>query len=182
MHVELKNRAKDGSFYWVKTTIVPIKNSENKISLLQELISAVRTVRSSMNVPPSRKADMIIRANASEVKILQEYETIIKYLCKINTVNYDESATKPSQSAVAVVKNLEIYIPLGGLIDFRLEEERLLRRKTELESVLSKIRNKINNQEFLTRAPENVVQREHEKLDEIFNELEKVKINLEMMQ
>jgi valyl-tRNA synthetase len=158
------------------------KNSENKISLLQELISAVRTVRSSMNVPPSRKADMIVRTNASNVKILQKYETIIKYLCKINTVNYDENATKPSQSAVAVVKNLEIYIPLGGLIDFRLEEERLLRRKTELEGILSKIRNKINNQEFLTRAPKNVVQREHKKLDEIFNELEKVKNNLEMMQ
>ncbi len=157
------------------------RNTENKISLLQELISAVRTIRSSMNVPPSRKADMIIKTNASEAKILQEYETIIKYLCKINTVSYDKNAAKPLQSAVAVVKDLEIYIPLGGLIDFRLEEKRLLKRKTELADILNKIRNKINNQEFLTRAPENVVQREREKLDEISNELEKLEINLEMM-
>ncbi|NHZ86668.1 MAG: hypothetical protein GWP19_12440, partial [Planctomycetia bacterium] len=80
-----------------------------------------------------------------------------------------------------VVKDLEIYIPLGGLIDIRLEEKRLLKRKTELVDILNKIRNKINNQEFLTRAPENVVQREREKLDEISNELEKLEINLEMM-
>ncbi|MCK4903692.1 MAG: class I tRNA ligase family protein, partial [Candidatus Marinimicrobia bacterium] len=157
------------------------RNTENKMILLQELISAVRTIRSSMNVPPSRKANMIVRTNASEEKILQEHETIIKYLCKINTVSYDKNAAKPSQSAVAVVKDLEIFIPLGGLIDFRLEEERLLKRKTELVGILSKIRNKINNQDFLIRAPENVVQREREKLDEISNELEKVKINLEMM-
>lgn len=157
------------------------RNTENKMSLLQELISAVRTIRSSMNVPPSCKVDMIIRTNASEAKTLQRYETIIKYLCKINTVSYDENAAKPSQSAVAVVKDLEIYIPLGGLIDFRLEEKRLLKRKTELESILGDIRNKLNNQDFLTRAPKKVVQREREKLDEIFNELEKVKINLEMM-
>jgi valyl-tRNA synthetase len=157
------------------------RNTENKISLLQELISAIRTIRSSMNVPPSSKADMIVRTNATEAKILQEYETIIKYLCKINTVSYDEIATKPSQSAVAVIKDLEIYIPLGGLIDFRLEKERLLKRKIELENLISKIRNEINNQEFLTRAPESIVQKERDKLDEISKEFKKVVINLEML-
>jgi valyl-tRNA synthetase len=157
------------------------RNTENKISLLQELISAVRTIRSSMNVPPSSKADMIVRTNATEAKILQEYETIIKYLCKINTVSYDEKATKPPQSAVAVIRDLEIYIPLGGLIDFRIEKERLLKRKIELESLISNIRNEINNQEFLTRAPEKIVQKERDKLDEISNEFKKVVINLEML-
>ncbi|MEE8340805.1 MAG: valine--tRNA ligase [Candidatus Neomarinimicrobiota bacterium] len=157
------------------------RNTENKMSLLQELISAIRTIRSSMNVPPSRKADMIVRTNDSEAKILQKYETIIKSLCKINTVSYDEKAAKPPQSAVAVIKDLEIYIPLGGLIDFRFEEERLVKRKTELEVIFDKIKDKVNNQEFLTRAPKSVVQREREKLDEISNELKKIKINLEMM-
>jgi valyl-tRNA synthetase len=157
------------------------RNTENKISLLQELISAVRTIRSSMNVPPSSKADMIVRTNATEAKILQEYETIIKYLCKIKTVSYDEKATKPPQSAVAVIRDLEIYIPLGGLIDFRIEKERLLKRKIELESLISNIRNEINNQEFLTRAPKKIVQKERDKLDEISNEFKKVVINLEML-
>ncbi len=157
------------------------RNTENKISLLQELISAVRTIRSTMNVPPSSKADMIVRTNATEAKILQKYETIIKYLCKINSVSYDENAAKPMQSAVAVIKDLEIYIPLGGLIDFRLEKERLLKRKIELESLISKISNEINNQEFLTRAPEKIVQKERDKLDEISNEFKKVIINLEML-
>ena len=96
-------------------------------------------------------------------------------------IEYNENAAKPPQSAVAVVKDLEIFIPLGGLIDFRLEEERLLKRKTELEVILDKVRNKLNNQDFLTRAPENVVQRERDKLHEIYYELEKVKTNLEMM-
>jgi len=157
------------------------RNADNKMNLLQELISAVRTIRSSMNVPPARKADMIIRTNASTAKTLQGYETIIKYLCKINAVNYSKDATKPPQSAVAVVKDLEIFIPLGGLINVRVEENRLLKRKTELEDILGNIKNKLNNQDFLSRAPEKVIKRENEKLNEIHSELEKVKINLEMM-
>lgn len=157
------------------------RNADNKINMLQELISAVRTIRSSMNVPPSRQADMIVKTNGSGAKILQRYETIIKYFCKIKSISYDENAVKPPQSAVAVVKDLEIFIPLGGLIDFTLEAKRLLKRKTELESILGNIRNKLNNQDFLTRAPDKVVQREREKLDEIYNEYEKVKLNLEMM-
>jgi len=157
------------------------KNAQNKMNMLQEIISSVRTIRSSMNVPPSRMAEMIIRANGSEAKALQKYETIIKSLCKISEIKYDEQADKPPQSAVAVIKDLEIYIPLGSLIDFRLEGERLSKRKTELAGFLAKIRNKLINQDFLTRAPENVVQKEHDKLDEIKKELEKVKANLEMM-
>ena len=149
--------------------------------LLQELISAVRTIRSSMNVPPSRKAKMIVRTNASTAKTLQKYDNIIKYLCRVSEIEYNENAAKPPQSAVAVVKDLEIFVPLGGLIDFRLEEDRLLKRKTELEVILDKTRNKLNNQDFLTRAPENIVQRERDKLHEIYYELEKVKTNLEMM-
>jgi len=157
------------------------KNAQNKMNMLQEIISSVRTIRSSMNVPPSRKAEMIIRANGSEAKALQKHETIIKSLCKISEIKYDEDAAKPPQSAVAVIKDLEIYIPLGGLIDFRLEGEQLTKRKTELDGFLAKIRNKLINQDFLTRAPENVVQKEHEKLDEIKKELERVQANLEMM-
>ncbi|MCJ7801058.1 MAG: class I tRNA ligase family protein, partial [Candidatus Marinimicrobia bacterium] len=157
------------------------RNADNKMNLLQELISAVRTIRSSMNVPPARKADMIIRTNASTAKTLRGYEAIIKYLCNINAVNYSEDAIKPPQSAGAVVKDLEIFIPLGGLINVRVEENRLLKRKTELEDILDTIRNKLNNQDFLSRAPEKVIKRENEKLDEIHSELEKVKINLEMM-
>ncbi len=157
------------------------RNTENKMNLLQELISAVRTIRSSMNVPPSRKAKMIVRTNSSTAKTLQKYDGIIKYLCRISEIEYNENAAKPPQSAVAVVKDLEIFIPLGGLIDFRLEEGRLLKRKKELVIILDKITDKLNNQDFLTRAPENVIQKEREKLNEIYYELEKVKINLGMM-
>jgi valyl-tRNA synthetase len=157
------------------------RNTENKMSLLQELISAVRTIRSSMSIPPSRKVNMIIRTNSSTAKTIQRYENIIKHLCRISAIEYNEDSAKPSQSAVAVVKDLEIFIPLGGLIDFRLEEDRLLKRKTELEGILGKIRNKLNNQDFLSRAPENVVQKEHDKIGEIYYELEKVKNNLEMI-
>ena len=157
------------------------ESAKNNMNFLQEIVSKVRTIRSSMNVPPSRKAEMIINSKVADSKILKAHETIVKSLCNISNIDYSEVATKPAQSAVAMVKDLEIYIPLGGLIDIGLEEERLLKRKTELEKILFGIRNKLNNQDFLTRAPEKVVSNERNKLNEIKVELDKVKINLEMM-
>ena len=158
------------------------KNAENQMNLLKEIISSVRTIRSSMNIPPSRKAKMIINADDDIPSGIQKHERIIQALCNIDEITYEQDANKPPQSAVAVVKDIEIYIPLGGLIDVRIEEERLLKRKNELTVIIENIRRKLNNQDFLTRAPEQVVQKERTKLEEIVKELEKVKLNLEMMQ
>ena len=71
---------------------------------------------------------------------------------------------------------MEIFIPLGGLIDLHVEADRLLKRKNELNGIIENVRNKLNNQDFITRAPEKVVQKEREKLEEILKELEKVNI------
>lgn len=158
------------------------KGAENQMNLLKEIISSVRTIRSSMNVPPSSKAKMIINAGGDIPSGIQKHERIIQALCNIEEIEYEQDAVKPPQSAVAVVKDIEIYIPLGGLIDVRVEEDRLLKRKNELKGIIDIIRKKLNNQDFLTRAPEQVVQKERTKLEEIVKELEKVNLNLEMMQ
>lgn len=158
------------------------KNAEYQMEMLKEIISSIRTIRSSMSVPPSSKANIIINNEKENLAAIANYERIIQSLCGINEIIYEKDAIKPSQSAVAVVKDMEIFIPLGGLIDLKVEEERLLKRKNEITKIIQNIQNKLNNQDFLTRAPENVVQNERTKLDEVRKELEKVNMNLEMMQ
>jgi valyl-tRNA synthetase len=158
------------------------RNSENQMNLLKEVISSVRTIRSSMNVPPSSKATMIINSDETVPMAIRKHKNIIHSLCNVSNISYEAGVTKPQQSAVAVVKDMEIFIPLGGLIDVNVESERLKKRKNEIEGIINNIRRKLNNQDFLTRAPEQVVKNERTKLDEIVKELEKVNLNLEMMQ
>jgi len=156
------------------------KNAEKQMKLLKEIISSVRTIRSSMNVPPSGKAEMIVNSTGS-TSTIKKHEKIIQSLCNVSSINYENESVKPPQSAVAVVKDMEIYIPLGGLIDLHVEGDRLLKRKNELNKIIDNVRKKLNNQDFLTRAPEQVVLKEREKLEDILSELEKVNLNLEMM-
>jgi valyl-tRNA synthetase len=158
------------------------RSSENQMNLLKEVISSVRTIRSSMNVPPSSKAAMIINSDVTVPSAIRKHQRIIQSLCNISEISYESGITKPQQSAVAVIKDIEIFIPLGGLIDVHVESKRLLKRKKEIEGIVNNIHSKLNNQDFLTRAPEHVVQKERTKLDEIVKELEKVNLNLEMMQ
>ncbi len=125
---------------------------------------------------------MIINNDKKNLAALTRYERIIQSLCGISDIIYEKDAIKPNQAAVAVVKDMEIFIPLGGLIDLKVEEDRLLKRKDEITRIIQNIQKKLNNQDFLTRAPEKVVQNERSKLEEIKKELEKVNMNLESMQ
>ena len=77
---------------------------------------------------------------------------------------------------------MEIFIPLEELIDFDLERNRLQKRIDKIESHLEVLSQKLNNKEFLNRAPENVVKREKEKSKEMSEELKKMLSNLATIQ
>lgn len=159
------------------------KHTENQMDMLKEIISAIRTIRSSMNVPPSSTANMIINSEGADLSsVLKKYERIIRVLCNIGNITYEQNIAKPQQSAVAVVRDMEIFIPLGGLVDLGVEKMRLQKRKDELGNIINNTQGKLNNQDFLSRAPEKVIQKERAKLDDLTKELEKVNSNLEMLQ
>ena len=77
---------------------------------------------------------------------------------------------------------MELYIPLGGLVDLDKEKSQLNKRKDKIKSLLSDIEKKLANEEFLIRAPEEIVEKEHQKMGELTDELQKVTANLEMLQ
>ena len=97
-------------------------------------------------------------------------------------ITASEGGNKPLNSATSVVEGMEIFIPLEGLIDFDLERKRAQKRIDEIQSHLEVLNQKLNNKEFLNRAPENVVKREKEKSEEMSEELKKMLSNLAMIQ
>ena len=158
------------------------KSSDHEMEILKNLISSVRTIRSQMNVPPSKFCNMVVQCNTKQKAILNSYSLIIESLAKIDNIEMTEDAKKPSQSATAIVDNMEIFIPLDGIIDFDLEKDRLQKRINELKMHLVNVKKKLENKDFLNRAPENVILHEKEKKENMILELDKITKNLEMIQ
>ena len=161
---------------WIDDTV------DTQMELLKGVISSVRTIRAQMNVPPNKYADMIVHCNPKQKSILNSHSTIIRSLARIENITSSEGGNKPPNSATSVVDGMEIFIPLEELIDFDLERNRLKKRIDEIESHLEVLSQKLNNKEFLNRAPENVVKREKEKSEEMSEELKKMLSNLAMIQ
>ena len=156
--------------------------AEKTMGFLQDIIIAVRTIRGQMNVPPGKKADMVVRMHGDSKLVLEKYGDVIKSLCGIREISVGEFLDKPPHSAVAVIRDMEIFLPLEGLIDIALEQERLEKREADLKIYISNIQKKLSKRDFLSRAPKKVIEGEEKKLIEMNNELKMLTINLEMLQ
>ena len=157
------------------------KSSENEMEILKSLISSVRTIRSQMNVPTNKLCNMVVHCNDIQKSILNSHSLIIKSLAKIDNIEMTKDSKKPLQSATAIVDNMEVFIPLHGIIDFDLEKDRLQKRINELEMHLANVSKKLDNKDFLNRAPKNVISREKEKKENMVVELNKITKNFEMI-
>ena len=156
--------------------------AEKDMLVLQNVITAIRSVRSRMNVSPSKKSDLVVRCTNEQGTFIHTHEQLLRSLANIESFSQGPNIEKPPQSATAVVHGMELYIPLGGLVDLDKEKSQLNKRKDKIESLLSDIEKKLANEEFLIRAPEEIVEKEHQKMGELTDELQKVTANLEMLQ
>ena len=167
---------------WPKSDSLQNETAEKDMSLLQDVITSIRSVRSRMNVPPSKFFDLVVRCNGKQESFLNDHVALLRSLARIEDVSMGETIEKPGQSATAVAGGMELYIPLGGLVDLDEEKARMEKRSSEINRLLSGINEKLSNDIFLERAPEQVIVKERSNLEKLTEELEKVKANLEMLQ
>jgi len=154
------------------------KTAEQTMDLLQRIISATRTIRSEMNVPPGKKARLIYRTTDDGAeRLLNEYNHYLMQLAGIQSIKKFESDADLKSTAAAVVEKLEIFIPLSGLIDLDFEKQRIKREIDRMSGQIKGLEKKLNNSDFLTKAPEKVVQQEKEKLSSFNDRLNKLTVN-----
>ena len=153
--------------------------------IVQEIITSLRTLRSETNIPPSAQLQLIVRGkdNQKPISLVKNSEITdhIKNLVRISDITISQDAKKPHPSATVVVHGVEFFIPLKDLIDIKTEKERLHKEIIRTKSLLKSIQAKLSNQNFLTRAPEQIVNKEKKK--EKFNKerLEKLEANLKSL-
>jgi len=155
---------------------------ENKLARLQSVVNAIRNIRSEMNVPPGKRANVFIRVEDKELKsILSEYVDFYKGLAKIDELTIGSDVKKPPMSASAVLPGAEIFIPLEGLIDIEFERARLSKELVNLKTQLEKLSKKLGNPDYLANAPEDVINRDRSKRTEFEERVEKINTNLEQL-
>jgi valyl-tRNA synthetase len=152
---------------WPKADeLIDARTAVREMNLVMEVITAIRTIRSEMTVPPSKKADVLIGGgSAASRNILAAQHYYIETLAKVGKLTIAEIAKKPELSSSAVVGDLEIYVSLAGLIDIDKEKERLEKEIASFEGRIKAGLAKLNNPNFVNRAPENVVAHERKKLE-----------------
>jgi len=145
--------------------------AESEMETVKHVVTAIRNIRGEMNISPGKKINLIIKS--SEVSTHQiDY---IKKLAKVDETKVGADVKKPKASASAIVKNIELYIPLEGLIDLDKERERLEKEIKRLEGSLNGIEKKLSNEKFVNNAPADVVEREKAKQKDWSSNLGKLK-------
>ena len=141
------------------------KKAEKDMQYIIEAITSIRNVRSEMNVPPSKKAKIMIYITEKDAKeAFDEGKNYFIKLASASEVNFiSQKFEVPSNAVSAVTKGAEMFIPLFDLIDVNKELERLNKEKSRLESEIKRVNGKLSNEKFVLKAPKAVVDEEKEK-------------------
>ncbi|MEX1276244.1 MAG: valine--tRNA ligase [Bacteroidota bacterium] len=156
--------------------------TEEDMAFIQNVISAVRNIRGENNIPPSKEIAVLIRSgNPGNLAVFATYEKYLKKLARVSSIETIGSGVKPKLASSAVVQGTEVFVPLEGLIDPGAERGRLEKEIARLESAVEGIRKKLGNSQFVDRAPQEVVQKEREKMENFHSSIDKLRLNLEQL-
>ncbi|KKR57065.1 MAG: Valine-tRNA ligase [Candidatus Uhrbacteria bacterium GW2011_GWE2_40_58] len=149
---------------WV-TDLPSVEEGENKFTFVQDCIVAIRNLRAQYKVEPAKFIEAVI-VHKDKALFLREQEALIKQLARINILKIEESAEQPEGSVSTIVGDVKIFVPLAGLVDGEKEKAKLEKERQEVEQYLASLEQKLSNRDFLSKAPEQVVESLKEKKKE----------------
>ena len=149
---------------------------EEKMNLIMDGIRNVRNVRAEMNVPPSKKAKIIIVPTDDKRLAMEDGKEYFKSLASASEVEINDNKDGIPEDAVSVViDGVELFIPLDELVDFEKEKERLNKERDKALAEIKRVEGKLNNPGFVNKAPAKLVEEEKakkEKFEEILHTIE----------
>jgi valyl-tRNA synthetase len=156
--------------------------SEKKMHVIQSLITAIRTMRSEMNIPPQKPARVLIKIEDRGLqKLVKEYELFFKELAQTEELIIGAQLDRPKASPRMVLEIGEIFLPLEGLIDVTKERARLRQELEQTRKLLDGTWRRLNNEEFLEKAPAEIVEKEKIKAQQFKEKLERLEQNLTLL-
>ncbi|MFQ6093028.1 MAG: valine--tRNA ligase [bacterium] len=156
--------------------------AEQEMDTLQKVIVAIRNMRGEMNIPPGQQVRVIVSGDGQrEVETVDRYKEYVLHLAKVERLGLGQGLPRPKNALSAVVGGLEVFLPLEGVVDLEVEKTRLAREIARISSQLAQSEKKLQDGNFVRRAPKAVVDRERKKREEYVASLEKLQRNLEII-
>ncbi len=158
------------------------QETEDKFAYLKLIVEEIRRMRAELNLPPQKKIPAVISSSGEKNRqFIEDNKKIISALANCSELDSKIEAEKPEGSFSSVVRETEIFLILKGAVDIDKEKERLAKEIKRLEGNIAGSEKKLSNENFVKKAPQNIVEREKEKLESMKQSLEKVKANIESL-
>ena len=153
----------------------PLRASDvlKDFALIQGVVSAIRAARSSYKIPPAKKIQATVIA-AARAGVLRENSAVIAALAGVMELTIKERGKRPPRSVAAVVEGVEVYVPVGELVHVESERTRIAKAIAESSAYLATLDAKLSNENFVNRAPAEIVAAEREKQAKARSELTKL--------
>lgn len=158
-------------------------HSEKAMDQLIQVITAVRQIRNEMNTPLSKPLDIMIQTKEAQVITdLQDNQAYIDRFCHCQSLKIGDEFAVDEEMVTQTLPFAQVLIPLAGLIKIEDEIQRLQSEVSRLQSEVTRASKKLDNESFVAKAPEAVVEQERQKLTQYEEQLQAVKARIETLQ
>ena len=154
---------------------------EQQFSLFQDVLRAIRDIRSRQNIAPKQEVEFSVACNDQVVELLQPMEGYFQSMANARSVAWGQGVQPPANSANVRVDDIEVFVDLKNFIDVDAEIERNEKLLEKMQNQIQGKQKKLANENFVARAPEDVVQRERDGLEKLEQEVASVEKALEAL-
>lgn len=155
-------------------------HAERDIALFQEIIREIRYLRAELRVPPAAESAVWLHCEDNSLcASIRTHKKYIEQLTKCSVEKVAEHLPRPERAALGRSRGVDVYLLVEGVVDVALEAQRLAKKLLTLEQDLERSKKRLDNPDFLSRAPEEVVEEERRKYQETQRELDRLKRLLE---
>ena len=161
------------------------EEADSAIEWIKNVIIAIRNIRGEMNISPAVNINVLLTKGSSSDQLhLEANKQFLVKLAKLESVEWLDSDSEAPPSSMQVIGDLEVLVPMAGLIDVEAELARLHKEKEKLDKEISRLSSKLSNAKFVDNAPAEVVAKEKEKLSNAkttLNQLQEQIIKLQQL-
>ncbi|AJF07012.1 valine--tRNA ligase [Geoalkalibacter subterraneus] len=154
-----------------------------RMELLMEVIRAIRNIRGEMDVAPSRRITAVLDIrNEGDAQVVREGQDYIRSLAGLEDLQFGVGIERPEKAATQVAGEIEVLLPMAGLIDVEEEEKRLAKEIAKVQKDVDFFTKKLSNEKFVANAPPAVLEKDRGKLADAREKLAILQQSLERVQ
>ncbi|MBT5469083.1 MAG: valine--tRNA ligase [Nitrospina sp.] len=156
---------------------------ESEMAVVMEVITGIRNIRGEMNLNPGLKLNVLVKTKNPEIqKILQAQGAYIKELARVEHLETGSDIEKPKVAASSVLGEMDLIIPLEGMMDFQEERNRVEKELKKIEKDLIFLNKKLSNPNFVKKAPAEVIEKDEQRKTTLSEKQAKLEIHLKTIE